>query len=166
MEISAASERSLIIQEVKGLLQSQDTEVLTPDISHGHLMGNTHCPGPSLLHAQQWAGQGIWEVSQALTAFPWASPLGALVSERNCICQLTSSEIKDLGSHRRGRKGHPGRAGWNKQNLTFRCSTLPSPLGSALMLRTKRKEWKAGTHFSRSSLGNSDIHYPWIIWLF
>lgn len=59
MEISAASERSLIIQEVKGLLQSQDTEVLTPDISHGHLMGNTHCPGPSLLHAQQWAGQGI-----------------------------------------------------------------------------------------------------------
>lgn len=142
---------------------NSDTVVLTLDISHGHLTGSTHCPGPSLLHAQWWAGQGIWEVSQAPTAFQWASPLGVLGFWEELY--LATDILRNHG-HGRGRKGHSGRAGWNRQDLTFQYSTLPSPLGSALMLRTKRKEWKAGTHFSRSSLGNSDIHYPWIIWLF
>lgn len=51
------SKRSLIIQEVNVVSQGQETEVLTLDISHGNPLGNTHCPGPSLLHAQSWAEQ-------------------------------------------------------------------------------------------------------------
>ena len=58
-----------------------------------------------------------------------------------------------------------GEIRWNMQSLTFQCATFPSPPGSALTLRTKTKEWSPGAHFSQSSLENSYIHYPWIIWL-
>ena len=54
---SMVTSRSLIIQEVNVVSQGQDTEVLTLGVSHGNPLGNTHCPGPSLLHAQSWAEQ-------------------------------------------------------------------------------------------------------------
>ena len=51
--------RLLSIHDVTELSQSQETEVLTLVISHGHLLGSTHCPDPSLLHAQSWSEQRI-----------------------------------------------------------------------------------------------------------
>lgn len=44
--------RLLSIHDVTELSQSEETEVLTLVISHSHLLGSTHCPDPSLLHAQ------------------------------------------------------------------------------------------------------------------
>lgn len=50
----------LSIRDVTGLAQNQETEVLTPDISHGHHWATTiDCPGPPWLHTQGWAEQGI-----------------------------------------------------------------------------------------------------------
>lgn len=43
-----------------------------------------------------------------------------------------------------------GEIRWNRQDLTCQCAAFPSPPGSALMLRTERKEWRAGAHFSQS----------------
>ena len=55
------------------------------------------------------------------------------------------------------RSGETGRA------LPF--SVTPFLLLLVLPWHWKRKEWSAGAHFSQSSLENSDIHYPGIIWL-
>ena len=57
------SRKNLTIQEVKVLSQGQETEVLTLDISYGHLLGNAHCPGPSLFMPRAGQSRNLRNVS-------------------------------------------------------------------------------------------------------
>ena len=144
------SKRNRIIQEVRGLTQSQDTGVLTLDISHGHLWGNTHCPGPSRLHAEPWENR---ESKKCLRlGLPPHEPVPRhLWFLRETISSHWHRQRSGTwGLMEKAGRATLGEIHWNRQDLTCQCAAFPSPPGSALMLRTERKEWRAEAHFSKS----------------